>query len=396
MTDNSLTDLLRPRERRALLSQIEGLATGYLDGIEGGSPASHVAFEAALLASRLGALGGRWASDRAHRLLEIGCRALTAGNPLRRTWLGGIFGVSWIARGIAPGGVGMDLAAVADGCLAEDLASEEARPGTVPDWIGRALYAIHRHEESPSSPGPAALATRAVRICAARASGAAVPPRWVGPDGRAYLGHARGAAASLSLLARARHAGLGGGEAIEEAAGWVAGVVAQAASPLKGETGDGIPASVAPDGRLEAAPFSGWCHGGPGVAWGLAQAAVALGDVALLDLARRVACRAAARGTELPAAAAADPTLCCGSAGRALMYGRLWQLTGDATLRGAARAALHHAAGDLPEWLPRNDEGLALPSTLQRGFPGLALAVSEFLGLPGSWAPLFRLDPFPA
>lgn len=80
---------------------------------------------------------------------------------------------------------------------------------------------------------------------------------------------------------------------------------------------------------------SAWCYGDPGVAVALFWAARGVGQPAWEKEALRIARSAAARRPEK--SGVQDAGLCHGAAGLALIFNRMYQATGDAALRRAAR-----------------------------------------------------------
>jgi hypothetical protein len=116
-----------------------------------------------------------------------------------------------------------------------------------------------------------------------------------------------------------------------------------------------------------------WCYGDAGTAVVLLRAADVLDDREVRTAGCELAALAARRAPE--DAGVRDATLCHGAAGLVHLFGRLWQLTGDAACAQAARRWAGRAlAADVP------DRGLLF------GGEGVALALFTAAGeIPPDW-----------
>jgi lantibiotic modifying enzyme len=102
----------------------------------------------------------------------------------------------------------------------------------------------------------------------------------------------------------------------------------------KDKKGSRFPAWVAPGGKSESCR-SAWCYGDPGVAAALFCAARSAGESAWEREALEIARGAATRPPD--EAGVVDAGLCHGAAGLGHVFNRMYQATGDETLRRAAR-----------------------------------------------------------
>lgn len=163
------------------------------------------------------------------------------------------------------------------------------------------------------------------------------PPSMRGPrldryqPGGVDLGVAHGISGVIPFLARAHRLGIATqttGALLDGAVRWLlAHMVGTASGPT-------VPYFVA-DGAEPGPARSAWCYGDPGVAIALLLAARDVGEPAWAARATALAVRAASRP---PAqTGVVDAGLCHGSSGLAHLFNRMYQLTAEPVLAGAAR-----------------------------------------------------------
>ena len=157
------------------------------------------------------------------------------------------------------------------------------------------------------------------------------PQRKQCPDGYDNLGLAHGVPGVIAILAASSAAGIRKSIARRLLDGAVAWLLRQ---KLEGSPGARFPAWVA-EGQKNLGCRSAWCYGDPGVSGALFVAARCVGDRDWEREALAVARGAARRPPEQ--AGVVDAGLCHGAAGLAHVFNRMFQATGDATLRRAAR-----------------------------------------------------------
>jgi lantibiotic modifying enzyme len=150
------------------------------------------------------------------------------------------------------------------------------------------------------------------------------------PRGYYNLGLAHGVPGVIAMLGAACAAGVKRRKARRLLEGAVTWLLRQ---KRKDETGSLFPAWVAPGGKSESCR-SAWCYGDPGVAAALFCAARCVGEAAWEREALAIARRAATRTPE--ETGVVDAGLCHGAAGLGHVFNRIYQATGDATLRRAA------------------------------------------------------------
>lgn len=190
---------------------------------------------------------------------------------------------------------------------------------------------------------------------------AALPPhlRRTAPEGCYDVGLAHGVPGVVAFLAGVVGLGVAVLKArplLDGAVGWVL------AQRLGSEAASSFPAWAWP-GPARKPARAAWCHGDPGVATALLLAARATCDSGLEREAVTIARRAAGRPPF--DAGVLDATFCHGTAGLAHMFGRLYQATGDAELKAAARFWVEQTLalwrpGSLDTGLLRGDAGVAL------------------------------------
>jgi hypothetical protein len=158
-------------------------------------------------------------------------------------------------------------------------------------------------------------------------------------SGRADLGVAHGVAGPIALLGSICGAGVEQATArplLEGAVTWLL------AHSVPTEAGPTFPVWVAPG--FEPSPARcAWCYGDPGIAAALLVAARGVGDADWEQAAVALACRAAER----PASdtGIVNACFCHGTAGLAHLYNRMFQATGERTLRRAALYWLERTLG---------------------------------------------------
>ena len=220
------------------------------------------------------------------------------------------------------------------------------RPGWKADYdliiglVGLGVYALER------LPAPGAIsclegvidrleetAERKTGGIAWHTNPALLPPRQrqVSPAGYYNLGLAHGVPGVIALLGAAWAAGVKRRQVrklLDGAVAWL----------LRQEVRDGarsrFPAWVVPGSEPEDCR-SAWCYGDPGVAVALFWAARCVGEADWEREALEIARRTASRPPE--EAGVVDAGLCHGAAGLGHVFNRMYQATGDATLRRAAR-----------------------------------------------------------
>lgn len=163
------------------------------------------------------------------------------------------------------------------------------------------------------------------------------PPSMRGPrldrfrPGGVDLGVAHGIAGVIAFLARVHRLGIATqttGPLLDGAVHWLLAHLVRTAS------GPTVPYFVA-DGPEPGPARSAWCYGDPGVAIALLLAARDVSEPAWAAQATALAARAAARPHAQ--AGVVDAGLCHGSSGLAHLFNRMYQLTAEPALAGAAR-----------------------------------------------------------
>jgi hypothetical protein len=156
------------------------------------------------------------------------------------------------------------------------------------------------------------------------------PRRELCPAGAVDLGVAHGMAGVLPLLGRACALGAGEATARPLLDGAVQWMLAHLIETPAGQTSPPFIAAGA-----EPVPArSAWCYGDPGVAMALLLAARDVSEPGWELAGIELAIRAAARPPEQ--CGVTDASLCHGTAGLAHLYGRMYQLAGEAVLADAA------------------------------------------------------------
>ena len=199
------------------------------------------------------------------------------------------------------------------------------------------------------------------------------------PSGRVDLGVAHGMGGAIALLGAICGARIACDTArplLEEAVRWLR------AHSITTGGGPTFPVWVA-EGVRPVQARCAWCYGDPGLAAALLVAGRGLGDDGLTTDAVALACRAAERP---PAdAGVLDASFCHGAAGLAHLYNRMYQATGELTLRRAAvywiERTLEYfrsAAGEGGSWVWGTEDPMAGPWTgvnVIEGAAGVALVL---------------------
>lgn len=183
------------------------------------------------------------------------------------------------------------------------------------------------------------------------------PPEWQGQrrelylPGRVDLGVAHGIAGVIPFLARVHRLGLARQTVrplLDGAVSWLLTHMVDTASgptvpffvakglEATGVEATGVEASGAEASGVGSGPArSAWCYGDPGVAAALLLAARDVGEPAWMAMATDLALRAAARPPDQTRVE--DAGLCHGSAGLAHLFNRMYRMTAEPALAGAAR-----------------------------------------------------------
>ena len=177
------------------------------------------------------------------------------------------------------------------------------------------------------------------------------------PEGHYDLGFAHGNAGVVALLAAAANAGAAGAkDLLRGAVDWLSAHYEE-----KGDTA--FPGMFTPSGDAEPARMA-WCYGDPGVALALLAAGRALGDEALVALARDTALRCEGR---VETTVIVDAGLCHGSAGAAHLFNRLGQSLGEERLVDLARYWFTRALDDRgPEGVVAGFTGILPPGATEQ------------------------------
>jgi len=291
----------------------------------------------AVLGAHLARTGDAEAGDGAVDALE---QALDSLDRAPRPWvLDGVAGVAWTAAHLADlVDIDEETFAELDRLIGGVLAIE---PWTH-EWeyvlglTGLAVYALER----PGAPGDALLA-QAVHHLAALAERQAdtitwrSPPtllrgdaaRQQNPDGYYNVGLAHGVLGAIMLLAEATSRGVPG------AAELLPGAVSWLEAQDSGSPARRFPLMIARGLAEHGAQRDGWCYGDQAAAAALVRAGQAMARPAWIEHGLSAAREVARREPT----ARLDAAFCHGTLGRAHMFNRLAQATGDDELAEAAR-----------------------------------------------------------
>ncbi|MCP4570919.1 MAG: lanthionine synthetase C family protein [bacterium] len=333
------------------------------------------------------------AADKATavRLLNDAIIDVTS-SPFSPGFYGGWSGVAWATAHLChlPGWpVEGDPVARVDEAVAPLLSrSWRGNAGLVSGLTGLGVYALERLPRTAAAASLATVVNRLLQDADERqgtrcwpASGRETPVVAAPhpPRGAVDLGMAHGAAGVIALLAEAVGAGIPTARSLlDSAVNWLL-----EQHPLD-RPGAFFPRWHAQGHPDPGAAPQGWCHGAPGMASALLQAARHTGnrtwEAAALDLAE------SAVATPLDQCHIIDHGLCEGAAGVAHLYNRMYQATGRESLRDGARiwfARLldmryaRSGVGGFLTYRPRSNGGdpwTADPGLL-RGAAGTALAL---------------------
>jgi lantibiotic biosynthesis protein len=314
----------------------------------GRRPEASLAGGAAGIAVLYAYLGRAGFGDRhgsaARQLLEDAADA-AASVRMAPSLYGGFAGVAWAVAHLERGSFDSDRGDSTE-TVDEALKGYLNRRGWQGDYdlvsglVGFGAYALER------LPAPAAVACLEGVVdrlgeTAERVAGGVtwhttpelLPPqqRELCPRGYYNLGLAHGVPGVIVVLGAACAAGVRGRKARRLLGGAVAWLLRQ---KRKERRGSRFSAWVAPGVRSESCR-SAWCYGDPGVAAALFCAARSVGNQAWERDALEIARRSAARAPD--EAGVVDAGLCHGAAGLGHVFNRMYQATGDAKLRSAAR-----------------------------------------------------------
>jgi len=322
---------------------------------------------------------------------------------------GGYAGVAWTVEHLehdAPCGGGVDddddaVASVDDALLARlDSSPTPEDHDLIRGLAGFGVHALERIHRASARDCLARVVVRLAERCEPRGTGLAwrtrpehlMPvTRAQFPAGHCNLGVAHGAPAVAVVLAGACAAGIEAARArplLDGAVRWM----------LDGRLGDPSPSSFAPweaDGASPMPARAAWCYGDPGVALALIVAARAVGEADWEREALAVARQAAAR--PIATSGVVDAGICHGAAGLALMFHRLWQMSGSEDLASAARRWYAHAlelrrpgagVAGYQSWIPPTaeqppqwDDDVSFLS----GAAGIGLVLLAGLGVEPRW-----------
>lgn len=332
----------------------------------------------AVLGVHLARTGDDEAGDRAVDALE---RALDTVDRIPHPWfLDGLAGVAWTAAHLA------DLVDIdeetfggLDRLIGRILAADrwEHEWEYVLGLTGLGVYALER----PGPPGDAML-DRIVAHLAARGERTADRVTWrspptllqleehrrQNPDGYYNLGLAHGVVGVIILLAEATTRGVAGAPDL------LTGAVAWLREMDSGEPRRRFPIMIA-RGIEHGHQRDGWCYGDQAAAVALVRAGQVLGDPSAIEQGRSVALAVARREPTM----ALDPAFCHGALGRAHMFNRLAQATGDEEIAAAARRWYHETLDLRAEGSGvggfRFPEGLSEAASVLTGSTGVALGL---------------------
>jgi hypothetical protein len=359
------TPVLTPGDgAEAAWAAIHDIAAALRGGApEGASLAGGSAGEALFFAYLAGASDAAQDGRQAEHLLDHAVDAL-ARRPMTAALYSGFGGVAWAVQHLLDldPGAGEDQNLAIDDAVLAYLTTTPRREDydVVGGLAGLGLYTLDRLPRPAAAECLSRVVDRLATLAEPRGGGVTLhtPPARllsqtaaVYPRGYYNLGVAHGVPGVLPLLAAACAAGVARARPLLD--GMVAWALAQ---ELPEGAGSRFPTLLTPDqAPADAAPSrAAWCYGDPGIAAALLWAARTAGEPAWEAAALRVAQAAAQRS--LDSAGVRDAGLCHGSAGLGLLFNRLYQATGEDTLREAARAWYEQT---LAPGLRRPGEGVA-------------------------------------
>lgn len=333
----------------------------------------------AVLGVHLARLGDGEAGDRAVSSLEAALDGLDASTS---PWLlGGLAGVAWTAAHLA------DLVEVDEDTFIQ-LDRLLGRLLEIEPWkfewelvfglTGLAVYALERQ----AAAGDALLARVVAHLSALaeRSDGGAVtwrsPPtllltpelREANAGGYYNLGLAHGVVGVMLLLAESAARGVAGsGDLLRGAVTWLTG-------HDSGNPAMRYPLMIARD-VSHAGSRDGWCYGDQAAAAALVRAGQVLGEPSWIERGLSAARDVARREPTIPL----DGAFCHGALGRAHMFNRLAQATGDDQLAAAAqlwyRRTFDHQAAGRGVGGFSFDERTSDPASILTGSTGIALGL---------------------
>lgn len=333
----------------------------------------------AVLDVHLARLGDAEAGDRAVSSLEAALDGLDGSTS---PWLlGGLSGVAWTAAHLADlVEVDEDTFIQLDRLLGRLL---EIEPWTF-EWefvyglTGLAAYALER----PPAAGDALLARMVAHLSALaeRSEGGAVtwrsPPtilltpelREANAGGYYNLGLAHGVVGVMLLLAESAARGVAGaGDLLRGAVTWLIG-------HDSGDPAMRYPLMIARDVSHKGSR-DGWCYGDQAAAAALVRAGQVLGEPSWIERGLSAARDVAGREPSIPL----DGAFCHGALGRAHMFNRLAQATGDDQLAAAAqlwyRRTFDHRTAGRGIGGFSFDEQTSDPASILTGSTGIALGL---------------------
>jgi hypothetical protein len=308
-------------------------------------PSACLSGGAAGIAVAMAAAAGGGHYDRAGELavahLDAAVEVLAA-RPFSMSLYSGFAGIGWAANT-----VDVLLSRAADSCEAIDsaLASAvwrypELGPYDVIDGLaGLGIYALARWPHGAAADVLVGVLRQLARRASTDADGVywrtaqetlIGPRRQFYPEGGVDVGFAHGMAGLLPLLARACSLGVCEPTIRPLLDGGVSWLLAHLVDGPGGRT---MPSFVAPGAQPPPAR-SAWCYGDPGVAVALLLAGRDLGEPAWQQAGVELALRA---GRRLPEqSGVTDAGFCHGAAGLGHLFQRMYQLTGEEELAGAA------------------------------------------------------------
>jgi lantibiotic biosynthesis protein len=311
-----------------------------------------------------------------------------ATEPLTSSLYSGFTGIAWAAELVDRllGAVGGDRNAEIDEALMRLLQRypEHAPYDLIKGLTGLGVYALARWPRSSAAQCLLGVVEQLARRARQDRDGVYwwTPPSWRGPQRDQYrpggvdLGVAHGIAGVIPFLARVHRLGLAMQTVRPLLDGAVRWLLAHLVDTASGPT---VPYFVA-DGVEPGPARSAWCYGDPGVAAALLLAARDVGEPTWATAATDLAARAAARPPDQTGVV--DAGLCHGSAGLAHLFNRMYQMTADQRLSGAARFWVERTLDLCTTAAPARDASLggAVPSAcngpgLLEGAAGVALAM---------------------
>ncbi len=336
--NRSLEDIVAAFPDAPPVSPYPGERSGESPGLAGGN-AGHALFYTYLAE----ATGKEEHAERAEKYLDEAVEAL-ASEPMGASLHGGFSGIAWVAEHLQgrlyESDEGEDANEEIDSALADLL----EHPWTetydlIGGLVGFGVYALERGDR-PSARRVLERTVDRFADLAERRDGGHVtwftPPeqlpdhqRETSPNGYYNLGVAHGVPGAIPVLAAAAAAGIEKARPLAEGAiSWLL------SSQLPAGCGSRFGYTVSPGVEYNSPSRLAWCYGDLGLAAALLAAARALGRKDWEEEALSIARDCTGHPDE--SAGARDAGLCHGGVGIAHIYNRLYQASGDETLRNAA------------------------------------------------------------